>query len=141
MGNDVTSRSPGKTARARRLRREETEEEYFLWSDLHGRRLNGFRFARQIPLGPYIVDFLCREQRLVVEVDGFHHAENKCDEARTAWLNRNGYSVLRFWNHEITQERNAVLETILAVLTGRLAGRCEMTRFFPLSSGQNTIGE
>lgn len=109
-----------------------------LWSDLRSRRLNGFKFSRQIPLGLYVVDFLYREQRLIVEVDGFHHAEDPRDDVRTAWLNLKGYSVLRFWNHEITRERNAVLETILAVLTGRLAVRSDTTRFFPsTASGRN----
>ncbi|MDI6028028.1 DUF559 domain-containing protein [Corticibacterium sp. UT-5YL-CI-8] len=140
--SDITKRGPGKTSKARYLRRQETEEESFLWSDLRGRRLNGFKFSRQIPLGPYIVDFLCREQYLVVEVDGFQHAESKLDRVRTTWLNRQGYSVLRFWNHEITHERRAVLDTILAALTGRMVEHCEVARFFPsLALGHDKTGE
>jgi very-short-patch-repair endonuclease len=130
--DDVTKRRPGKTTQARRLRRNETEEEVRLWSELRNRLLNGHKFSRQIPLGPYVVDFLCREQRLVVEVDGFHHAENRSDETRTRWLNANGYSLLRFWNHEITGERRAVLDTILGVLSGEMLERCDATRFYPL---------
>ncbi|MEH6691603.1 MAG: DUF559 domain-containing protein [Pseudorhizobium pelagicum] len=131
QSDDITKRRPGKTLQARKLRREETEEEYRLWSDLRSRRLNGFKFSRQIPLGPYIVDFLCRERRLVVEADGSQHSENLYDSARTRWLNANGYSLLRFWNHEITRERRAVLETILAALNGQLTERCDVARFYP----------
>lgn len=126
---DIRKRRPGKTVQARRLRRNETEEDYRLWSGLRNRNLNGNKFARQVPLGPYVVDLLCREQRLVVEIDGFRHADSKADACRTQWLNRNGYSILRFWNHEITRERQAVLDTILAALSGRLTQSCQITRF------------
>jgi very-short-patch-repair endonuclease len=136
---DVTKRRPGKTSQARRLRRDETEEEYRLWSDLRARRLNGFKFSRQIPLGPYVVDFLCREQRLIVEIDGFHHANTPSDAERTLWLNKQGYSVLRFWNPEVTRERRAVLDTILAAVTGQLTERCEIARFFPAPITSNSL--
>jgi very-short-patch-repair endonuclease len=142
QSDDITKRRPGKTLQARRLRRDETEEEYRLWSDLRSRRLNGFKFSRQIPLGPYIVDFLCRERRLVVEADGSQHSENLYDEARTRWLNANGYDLLRFWNHEITRERQAVLETILAALNGQLTERCDIARFYPSDlAALKTTGE
>ncbi len=117
---DIRKHRSGKTSQARRLRQNETEEEYQLWSDLRARRLNGYKFARQVPLGPYIVDFLCRKHDLVVEVDGAQHADNAYDRLRTDWLNTQGYSVVRFWNHEISRERRSVLETILAALSGRL---------------------
>ncbi|WP_371108609.1 endonuclease domain-containing protein [Rhizobium sp. RCC_161_2] len=129
--NDITKRRPGKTQQARRLRKNDTEEEYRLWSDLRGRRLNGHKFARQIPLGPYVVDFLCRDKLLIVEIDGFQHATSPSDIVRTHWLNTQGYSVLRFWNHEITRERRAVLETILAALEGRIFERDDILRFYP----------
>lgn len=134
--NDVTKRRPGKTQQARRLRRTETEEERRLWSDLRDRRLNDYKFSRQIPLGAYVADFLCREQRLIVEIDGFHHAERRTDKTRTDWLNRQGYSVLRFWNHEITQQRRTVLDTIVAALNGQLIERCDTTRFYPAIPGE-----
>jgi very-short-patch-repair endonuclease len=129
--NAVTKRLAGKTAFARKLRVEETEEEYFLWSDLRGRRLNGYKFARQIPLGPYIADFLCRDARLIVELDGGQHSENNYDSARTKWLNQQGYSVIRFWNNEVRFERAAVLETILAVLEGRIFEARHDIRYSP----------
>ncbi|WP_105400908.1 endonuclease domain-containing protein [Neorhizobium sp. T7_12] len=131
LGDDITKRRPGKTTQARRLRRNETEEEYRLWSELRNRLLNGYKFSRQVPLGPYVVDFLCREERLIVEIDGFHHAESQYDIARTRWLNANGYSVLRFWNHEITRERRAVLDTVLAALVGQMTEHCDTARFYP----------
>ncbi|NLS04378.1 endonuclease domain-containing protein [Rhizobium sp. P32RR-XVIII] len=128
---DITKRRAGKTEQARRLRRSDTEEEYRLWGELRNRRLNGHKFMRQVPLGPYVVDFLCREMRLIVEVDGFQHAADPADATRTHWLNGNGYSILRFWNHEITRERRAVLETILAALEGQIFQRDDTLRFYP----------
>ncbi|RUM21989.1 DUF559 domain-containing protein [Rhizobium vallis] len=128
---DVRKRRLGKTAQARKLRQTETEEEYRLWGDLRNRQLNGYKFARQVPLGGYIVDFLCREERLIIEIDGFHHANSMPDTIRTLWLNEAGYSILRFWNHEITRERRAVLETILAALERRLFQRDDILRFYP----------
>jgi very-short-patch-repair endonuclease len=124
-------RRTGSTERARKLRVDETEAEYRLWGELRGRHLNGYKFARQIPLGPYIVDFICRRQRLVVEADGFQHAESAADTIRTAWLNDHGYSVLRFWNDEVLRERRAVLETILAVLEGEISSPSPGLRFAP----------
>ncbi|CDZ63192.1 Hypothetical protein NGAL_HAMBI2605_23340 [Neorhizobium galegae bv. orientalis] len=129
--DDITKRRPGKTTQARRLRQNETEEEYRLWSELRNRLLNGYKFSRQVPLGPYVVDFICREERLVVEIDGFHHAESQSDITRTRWFNAKGYSVLRFWNHEITRERRAVLDTILAALDGQMTERCDTARYYP----------
>ena len=130
---DPTKRLPGKTHQARSLRTNDTEAEYRLWGELRNRHLNGYKFSRQIPLGPYIVDFVCREQRLVVELDGSQHAENERDERRTEWLNGQGYSVLRFWNTEILQERRAVLDTILAVMQGQIVERCDTIRVSPAS--------
>jgi very-short-patch-repair endonuclease len=131
--DEITKRGPGQTTKARRLRRNETEEEYRLWSELRNRLLNGHKFSRQVPVGPYVVDFLCRQRRLVVEVDGCHHSESVSDGVRTRWLNVNGYAVLRFWNYEITEQRRAVLDTILAALEGRLAGGWEAPFYSPAS--------
>ena len=93
--------------------------------------MNGYKFSRQIPLGPYVVDFVCREKMLIVELDGSQHIENEHDIRRTHWLNDNGYSILRFWNDEILRERRAVLETILAVLSGEISSRDDAIRFSP----------
>jgi len=127
---DIRKHRPANTGQARQLRRNETEEEYHLWGDLRARRLNCYKFARQVPVGPFIVDFLCREERMIVEVDGFQDAESATDQRRTEWLNTNGYSVLRFWNQEISRERRWVLETILAALQGRLELSSELLSFY-----------
>jgi very-short-patch-repair endonuclease len=129
--NDVSKRRLGKTDQARRLRRSETEEEYRLWGDLRNRLLNGHKFARQIPIGPYIVDFICRESHLIIEVDGSQHANDPADQRRTQWLNEQGYAVLRFWNHEVMRERRSVLEMIVAALEKRPIERDEVAGFYP----------
>jgi very-short-patch-repair endonuclease len=127
-------RKSGATGRARKLRRNETDAECQLWTDLRNRRLNGHKFARQIPLGPYIADFVCRDKSLIIELDGSQHADSQHDLIRTQWLNTNGYSVLRFWNTAVLQERRSVLETIVAALDGRLITRDDNDQFYPSRS-------
>ena len=86
---------------ARRLRRNPTDAEKRLWSKLRHKQLSGHRFRRQVPIGPYIVDFACLGARLIVEVDGGQHANQiERDNARTAWLGGQGFRVLRFWNND-----------------------------------------
>ncbi|NSL55645.1 endonuclease domain-containing protein [Uliginosibacterium aquaticum] len=98
---------------AKALRTHMTDAEQRLWYYLRGHRFQGLKFRRQKPMGPYIVDFVCIERRLVIELDGGQHADAQaCDAARDAWLAAQGYRVLRFWNHEVTQELAAVLEKI-----------------------------
>ena len=99
--------------------------EALLWTELKDRRLGGFKFVRQHPIGPYIADFLCRQHRLVVEVDGSQHAESETDRRRDEYMRENGYSTLRFWNTDVVTNIGPVCETILAVLTGRLHGDVE----------------
>lgn len=113
-------RPPGATARARNLRKAGNEAEALLWLELKQRRLAGFKFTRQLPIGPYFADFACRERRLVVEIDGSQHADSTHDRHRDELLRRAGYSVLRFWNVDVFKQRAAVCETILAVLLDRL---------------------
>ena len=89
-------------AQARALRSNPTEAERALWKHLRMRQLEGHKFRRQQPLGQYIVDFVCLERKLVVELDGGHHAgEFLTDATRTAWLEVRGFRVLRFWNHDV----------------------------------------
>ena len=103
--------------RARALRRNQTEVEQRLWYRLRAQRFQGVKFKRQKPLGPYIVDFVCMEHRLVIELDGGQHADNAgYDRRRDRWLRANGYTVLRFWNDQVTKELPAVLEHIAARL-------------------------
>ena len=87
-----------------------------MWSRLRDRRLSGHKFRRQHPIGPYVADFYCAEARLVVELDGSWHAcQVEYDQARTGWLQANGYRVIRFNNAEVDREIEAVLEKILAI--------------------------
>jgi len=100
----------------RRLRRQATNAETILWLELRDRRLGGFKFVRQEAIGPYVTDFVCRTEKLVVELDGGQHADNDRDVRRDAWLGAQGYRVLRFWNPDVTKNKTGVLETILAAL-------------------------
>jgi len=131
MTTDPTKRKQGATALARALRAGDTEPEYRLWGDLRARRLNGYKFVRQAPIGPYVADFLCREQNLVLELDGAQHSGSGHDVERDRWMNGKGYSVLRFWNNEVLQDRRAVLDTLLAVLEGRIVAPSPGLRFAP----------
>ena len=123
------------TARARELRAGQTEAERILWSDLRARRLNGYRFVRQLALKPYIADFACRTHGLVVELDGSQHAGSAYDHHRSRHLNALGWSVLRFWNDDVLRRRSEALETILAALERRLPAQDGAgLRFFPASA-------
>ncbi len=106
--------SASQRSRARAMRGAPTDAELRLWRLLRDRRLNGFKFRRQVPVGPYVVDFLCVGAKLIVEADGSQHAESGHDNIRDAYLASQGWKVLPFWNHEVTQNREGVLETILA---------------------------
>ncbi len=104
------------TQYARDLRKNATECEQRLWFHLRAHCLQGFKFKRQQPIGPYIVDFICFETRCIVEADGGQHAEQiGYDENRDDWLRQRGFTVLRFWNNEILTNTNGVLERILEV--------------------------
>ena len=99
---------------SRLLRKTATPAERKLWRYLRARSLGDFKFVRQEPIGPYVVDFVCREKRLVVEVDGGQHAENKADEIRDQWLADHRYRVLRFWNSDVMGNIEGVWEMIFA---------------------------
>jgi len=103
--------------KAQRLRREMTDAERKLWSVLRNRKLNGAKFRRQQPLGPYIADFVCQECRLIIEADGGQHADNASDARRTAFLESVGYRVLRFWNNDILTNLDGVAEAIAKELS------------------------
>jgi very-short-patch-repair endonuclease len=98
---------------ARELRKNMTDTERRLWRSLRYRQLDGAKFRRQAPIGRYIVDFVCFERRLVIELDGGHHAEQIArDEERTRWLNSQGFRVLRFWDNQVFEDLDAVLQVI-----------------------------
>ena len=94
-----------------------TDAEQALWRSLRDRQVDGYRFRRQVPIGRYIVDFACLEKGLIVEVDGGQHAINQDDDkTRDAWLEKEGYRVLRFWNNEVLGNREGVLVRISEAL-------------------------
>jgi very-short-patch-repair endonuclease len=103
-------------ARARTLRARMTDAERALWAKLRMRQLGGHKFRRQVPFDRYILDFVCLERRLVVEVDGGQHADSASDEIRTAHLESEGFRVVRFWNAEVLREMDLVLNRILSAL-------------------------
>jgi len=104
---------------ARGLRERSTDAERLLWSRLRNRRLLGCKFRRQQPIGPYVVDLVCLEHRLVIELDGGQHAERQSqDEVRTAFLQKEGNRVLGFWNNQIFGELDSVLDVIYSTLAG-----------------------
>ncbi len=106
------------TERTRALRKNPTEAERSLWKHLRLRQLEGEKFRRQQPLGRYVVDFVCLEKRLTVELDGGQHAEQVGSDAeRTAWLEAQGFRVLRFWNHDVMKDIEAVKEVIRRALS------------------------
>jgi very-short-patch-repair endonuclease len=101
---------------ARRLRRTAPDAENEAWFALQDRRLAGFKFVRQEPIPPFVADFVCRDQKLVIEVDGGQHADNAKDVRRDAFLRADGYRVLRFWNTDVLSNLDGVLTTILTAL-------------------------
>ncbi|HEY6300318.1 MAG TPA: DUF559 domain-containing protein [Candidatus Binatus sp.] len=102
---------------ARRLRTNATEAEQKLWSQLRKRQLYGFQFRRQYSIGPFFVDLICLEARLIIEVDGAQHADQKeQDQSRSEFLHACGYNVLRFWNFEVLSDVDSVVERIAVVL-------------------------
>lgn len=105
---------------ARQLRRRQTDAERCIWHQLRNRTLMGCKFRRQQPIGPYIVDFICVEAAVVIELDGSQHLGCSHDAARTAFLEREGYRVLRFWNNDVLLRTDSVLERVHEALV--LAG-------------------
>lgn len=99
-------------ARARLMRANPTEAEKHLWAMLRDRKLAAHKFRRQQIVYPYIVDFVCLDSRLIVEADGSQHADCKDDARRDAFLRGQGFRILRFWNNQILEERDAVSAAI-----------------------------
>ena len=104
------------TEKARILRKNMTKQERILWTFLRKKNINNLKFRRQYPIGNYIVDFICNEKKLIIEIDGGQHNENKnitYDKERTKYLESKGYKVIRFWNNDID---NNIEEVYLDIL-------------------------
>ena len=107
------------STKARQLRGKPTDAERRLWTRLRCRQIDGHRFRRKAPIGPYVADFICLSARLVVEVDGGQHAlETDRDAARTRWLEGEGFRVIRFWNNDVLGNTDGVVESIRLALSG-----------------------
>lgn len=106
---------PAVTGFSRRLRVNQTDAEMKLWQHLRARQIDGHKFVRQAPVGPYFCDFICREQKLVIEVDGGQHADSR-HKIRDRYLTMNGYRILRFWNNDVLGNIEGVVSTICAAL-------------------------
>jgi very-short-patch-repair endonuclease len=121
MTNDNSTIGAFLRRSAKRLRENTTGAEDLLWRRLRRFPISGSHFRRQVPIGPYVADFACMAARLIVEVDGSQHGRDdllKRDEARTRWLEAEGYRVLRFWNNDLTTNMDGVLEAIYAAIYG-----------------------
>jgi len=110
----IITRPPELTRdRARILRRAQTDAERALWNKLRSRRCAGFKFRRQVPIGPFIADFCCLEGRLIIELDGGQHVDQtEQDAARTRYLEAEGFRVMRFWNPDVLRDVGSVVEAI-----------------------------
>ncbi len=105
-------------SKARTLRKNLPDAERALWKQMRMRQIAGYKFRRQQPIGKYIVDFVNFGERVIIELDGGHHSQQvDYDSTRTAWLEAEGYRVLRFWNNQVLEEIEAVKEVILIVLS------------------------
>jgi adenine-specific DNA-methyltransferase len=103
--------------KARHLRKNMTDAERTLWRHLRLRQFAGYKFRRQQPIGKYIVDFVCFERKLVVELDGSQHSEELVyDLERSAWLEKQGFRILRFWDNQVFNETDGVKEAIIGAL-------------------------
>ena len=114
--------APKQTAIARTLRKRDTWAERLVWSWLRDRRFSSYKFRRQHPFGPHILDFFCLEARVNIELDGFRHgypAQKRLDAVRDAWLEARGIKVLRIWNSHLRREKQAIRDSIWRVLQDR----------------------
>ena len=129
-------RQAGQTKRARFLRQQDSPAEVALWTVLKNRQLGEHKFVRQLPIGRYYADFVCRAASLVVEVDGSQHVDSKSDRLRDGFMLQLGYGVLRIPSMQVLHRRDNVCDTILAILDGRLTQNVDTLdmKFTPPSS-------
>jgi very-short-patch-repair endonuclease len=118
-----------------------TDAERKLWFALRDRRFADFKFRRQVPVGPFVADFVCYSSRLIIELDGGQHAESMSDRRRDAWLVANNFRVLRFWNNDVMRNQEGVLSSILEALHERAPHPARGSRGHPSPArGEGTSG-
>ena len=105
-------RHKNSTIKARSLRKNQTDAEGKFWNEVKAKRFLGLKFKRQYPIKPYYADFVCLEESLIIEIDGGQHCENKEDEVRTRFLEKEGFKVIRFWNNEVLNNMEGVLSSL-----------------------------
>jgi very-short-patch-repair endonuclease len=109
------------TNKARSLRKNQTDVEQIIWKHLRNRQLYNYKFRRQFPIEPYIVDFVCLELKLIIELDGGQHAcQINYDNQRSLFLEQRGFKVIRFWNNDVIENTEGVLETIRLAILGTM---------------------
>ncbi|HEX2967284.1 MAG TPA: endonuclease domain-containing protein [Syntrophorhabdaceae bacterium] len=109
----------GSTIFAKELRKRSTDAERLLWSHLRAGRFHGLKFRRQHPIGDYIVDFVCLQNKFIIELDGGQHAmpdHSSRDQERAHWLEKEGYTIIRFWNNDVLTNTSGVLESLVRLL-------------------------
>ena len=127
---------------AQGLRERSTDVERLLWKLLRNRQLENYKFRRQQPIGRYIVDFVCQEQRLIIELDGGQHAERiEQDQRRDRFLQNAGYRILRFWNIQLQQQTEGVIETILQALEPPVTPHPRCARPLPQGERQDSVSD
>jgi very-short-patch-repair endonuclease len=110
-------------SKAKQLRKNQTDAEKVLWKKLRNRQIYGYKFRRQVPIGSYIVDFMCVSVKLIIELDGGQHAEQQdYDRKRTAYLEAKEFQVVRFWNNDVLTNIDGVLESLTLTLSQREKG-------------------
>ena len=126
-------------ARARSLRANITNAERKLWYALRDRRFAGYKFRRQVPVGPCIADFVCYSARIIIEVDGGQHAESTRDARRDRWFAQNGFRVLRFWNNDVLKNLEGVWTVIFEAVQKATPHPARATRGHPSPAGGEGI--
>ncbi len=128
-----------KVSRARELRRDGSRAEKICWHLLRDRRINGVKFRRQHPIGPYFADFACLSRKLVIEIDGDHHAfQVEADTRRTAAMEREGWRILRFWANEVVQNPEGIWSAIEIALSD--SSVTPLTQPLPLAGERSMRG-
>ncbi len=125
--------------KAKQMRSSPTDAEHRMWELLRARRLRGWKFRRQVPVGPYIADFVCHSAKLIIEADGGQHGEAR-DAERDSWLSSCGFRTIRFWNNDIFSNEEGVLTMIIAALEASAAASSRDDRS-PLPNPSPSWGE